>query len=224
MKLGIISDVHSNLSAFQSVLKELDGKVDKIVSAGDLVGYYPHPNEVIELFREHEIKTILGNHDVATILNDTSWFNYYAVKAIEYTQESITEENMRFLRSLRRRESMRISSYIIAIIHGSPRNDDEYIYEEMVGESFLRDTGSDILILGHTHVPFIRRFSNGIIINPGSVGQPRDGNPKASYAVLDFDTMSAEIVRVEYDIDATRRAVMEAGLPLPLGERLVLGL
>lgn len=223
MKIGIISDVHSNLPAFQKVLQELRN-VDKIIHAGDIIGYNAHPNEVTQIFKAKDILSINGNHDRATISGDISWFNEIAAEAIQWTRKVLSPENLAFLRRLKTREFLQLNGIKIAIIHGSPYNDDEYIYENDLNSNFLKDVDAKILILGHTHVPYIKKFDNGMILNPGSVGQPRDENWKASYAILELEGQRAKIYRTEYDLEATIKAICKNNLPVSLANRLLYGL
>lgn len=222
MKLGIISDVHSNLIALKKVLSELKD-VGMIIHAGDIVGYNPYPNEVVKIFREKNIFSILGNHDMAVITGDTSGFNPFAAKAVYWTRNVLSDENLSFLKTLKKREKIKIGKTNIAVIHGSPWDDNEYVYENGLSKNFLDEVNAEILVYGHTHIPCFKKFDNGIIINPGSVGQPRDGNKKASFAVFDVDSKSVEIKRTGYDIKAVTRKIIEYKLPDILAYRLPLG-
>ena len=222
MKLGIISDVHSNLIALKKVLSELKD-VGMIIHAGDIVGYNPYPNEVVKIFREKNIFSILGNHDMAVITGDTSNFNPVGAEAVCWTRNVLSDENLCFLKSLKKREKIKIGNTNIAVIHGSPWDDDEYVYENGLSKKFLDEVNAEILVYGHTHVPCLKKFGNGIIINPGSVGQPRDGNPKACFCILDPDKKSAEIKRIDYDINTVMQKIIEYKLPDILAYRLPLG-
>lgn len=217
MQVAVIADIHSNLPALEAVLEEV-GRLP-IYCAGDVVGYNPFPNEVIALLRERRAVSILGNHDYAVLSGDTSWFNPIAAAAIEWTARDLTQDSLGYLRSLPR-------SYENAIymVHGSPKNPlEEYVYGDAPDYQLLEmfdHTRRDIIVLGHTHVPFIRRLGGRLVFNPGSVGQPRDGDPRASYAILDTEEREVEIDRVGYDIDAVARAILDRGLPQPLALRL----
>ncbi len=221
MKLGIISDVHSNVVALKKVLSGLKD-VEMIIHAGDIVGYNPYPNETIQVFREKNIFSILGNHDRAVITGDTSGFNPFATDAVYWTRNVLSDENLRFLKTLKNREKIKIGNTNIAVIHGSPW-DDEYVYENRLSKNFLDEVNAEVLVYGHTHVPCFKKFDKGIIINPGSVGQPRDGNPKACFCILDLDKKTVEIKRTDYDIKAVAQKIMEYKLPDILAYRLPLG-
>ncbi|MBU3902241.1 MAG: metallophosphatase family protein [Candidatus Thermoplasmatota archaeon] len=222
MKLGIISDVHSNVVALKKVLSELKD-VEMIIHAGDVVGYNPYPNEVVKIFREKNIFSLLGNHDMAVITGDTSNLNHVAAETVRWTRNVLSDTNIGFLKSLKKREKIKIGKTNITVIHGSPWNDDEYVYENDLSKKFLDEVNAEILVYGHTHVPCLKKFGNGIIINPGSIGQPRDGNPKASFAAFDTDKKSADIKRTNYDIKAVTQKIMEYRLPDILAYRLPLG-
>ena len=219
MKIAIISDIHGNLTALNTVLEEIGDM--RILCCGDIVGYNPWPNEVIEIVINKKIASVMGNHDFATVIGNTSDFNPIAARAIEWTIEKIMEDNIEFLKSL----PLKYNDENFVIVHGSPRDQlNEYVYpEHPYIESFLEDITQDILILGHTHIPFVKRFSDKVILNPGSVGQPRDGNPYASYAILDAEKKEVDIKRVKYDIEEVADRIIKECLPVELAMRLFHG-
>ncbi|MCD4746083.1 MAG: metallophosphatase family protein [Bacteroidales bacterium] len=223
--LGIISDVHANSIALISVLFELRrAKVDMIISAGDIIGYNPYPNETIKLFQYFCIQSIYGNHDKAAITRDTSSFNSYAKKSMEWTINELFPQNLEYLKSLKSKKNFYIDGIKILIVHGSPHNENEYIYpENILLPNILLDNNADIIILGHTHIQFSVKFDEGIIINPGSVGQPRDRNPFAAYAIFDTKSKQFALNRVEYNLDKVIKAIKNAKLPEELGIRLKFG-
>jgi len=219
VKIAVISDIHGNLIALNTVLEEIDNM--KILCCGDLVGYNPWPNEVVEVVIDNKIISVMGNHDFATITGNTEDFNSIATGAIEWTREKIKKSNIKFLESL----PLNYKGENFLIVHGSPRDPlNEYVYLEhpYIG-SFLEGIRQDILILGHTHVPFVKKFSDKVIFNPGSVGQPRDGNPKASYAILDTEKKEVEIKRVSYNIKEVADKIIKENLPEELAMRLFYG-
>ena len=220
--LALISDIHGNLPALKVVLERIED-ADAILCAGDLVGYNPWPNEVIWEIKMRNIPCIRGNHDRAVIYDDYSRFNPYAATAASWTRAQLTEENMKYLYSLKDNLILEVEGKRIAVHHGAPFDEDRYIYPADVTEELLGYDNADILVLGHTHVPFVKVFDSGVIINPGSVGQPRDGDPRASYALVDLKNRKYEIKRVEYPIDEVYEKIIEEGLPAFLGERLYIG-
>ncbi|HEY3420709.1 MAG TPA: metallophosphoesterase family protein [Methanomassiliicoccales archaeon] len=221
MRTAIISDVHANLPALKAVLAEIDGMgINHIISAGDVVGYYPYPNEVIQLFRERSVVGIAGNHDRTVIRTQVTSMNHAAGEAARWTARELTESSRAYLAGLPPRTHVTIGGKLIGLYHGSPRDDVEYVFEEEAGPELLKLSGTRLLIMGHTHVPFIHRSKEGTIVNPGSVGQPRDGDPRAVFVVHDSTKDDFTIRRTEYDIESVVKAVERAGLPNDLGERL----
>lgn len=225
MLIGLIADVHSNAVALESVLYAMDKMgVERILHAGDIIGYNPYPNETVELFIEHKIISILGNHDRALISGDYSDFNPYAAASLMWTKKVISPRNFDYILSLKNREHFTVENMHIVAIHGSPRDVDEYIYPVNVSAHFLAVAKADLLVLGHTHVQFKKEFSLGILLNPGSVGQPRDENPDSAYAVYDTVTGSVRLKRAGYDIEKVIKDMQNAHLPDKLGLRLRFGL
>lgn len=221
MKFALISDVHANIIALQAVLKDIDGReVDAILSAGDVVGYYPYPVETIALFRERRIISIQGNHDRAVLNAGDINFNPMARSAVTWTADHIDDRSREFLRGLPRHLSIELDGVRVSMYHGAPFDDDYYLFEDEADESLLAMANCDLLVLGHTHVPFIRRHPGGIILNPGSVGQPRDGDPDPSYAIYDTVRRRAMYLRVPYDVTEVVERTLRAGLPRSLAERL----
>ncbi len=224
MLVGLIADVHSNAIALREVLSTLDAiGAEKILHAGDIIGYNPYPDETVELFKKKKIISILGNHDRALITGDTSDFNPYAAAALRWTKSTISPDNIDYIRGLENVEHINLQDIRITLVHGSPKDPDEYIYPEDVESDLLKAGDCDILILGHTHVQFKKEHPEGIIVNPGSVGQPRDGNPRAAFAVLDTDTRKIKLERASYNIEKVIEDMLAAHLPEKLAFRLRAG-
>lgn len=213
MKVAVIGDVHSNVYALESVLLDIKRRdIDCILGTGDLVGYLPYPNEVVELFRKHNILSVQGNHD-ALIGNDyaitNSMLNGLEEKELQanasrhYTNKTITDENRKYLKYMTKSIRMDISGKSIAIVHGSPSSQKEYLYNEE--EALLKWSeriNEDILICGHTHIPYVNYIGEKVFINAGSVGKPKHGNGNATYVVLDVkDKVHCEIIEVPYEKD-----------------------
>ena len=241
MKYGMISDIHSNLEAFNVVLEAIK-VTDKIICLGDLVGYGPDPNECVETLKSMSIPVVAGNHDKATTGEmDISWFNRDAADAIKWTQAEIKETNLEFLKSL----PLSLDLEGFQIVHGSLREPlEEYItsiFEAMPTFELMK---KPLLYVGHSHVPLcivmkkdgsfdgwvlgdgdivkLKEFKK-VIINPGGIGQPRDGDPRASYGIYDTDENEFSLFRVPYDIEKVQEKMKKAGLPVPLIERLAFG-
>lgn len=242
MRYGILSDIHSNFDALIAVVRELDGLgLDALVCLGDIVGYGPNPNECCDLLRERGCIAIAGNHDEAAVSpHEADSFNALARTAIAWTRDELTPSNREYLRSLPR--DYRFDSF--AIVHGAPTFHFDYILNVVDAESAFERVTSPVTFVGHTHVAevfyqndqgrtFHQRLSGGgrievapqfrYIINPGSVGQPRDRNPQASFAYFDDAAGIIEVRRVTYDVMRVRERMEHANLPPQLGDRLSIG-
>jgi len=239
MRLAVLSDIHANLAALDAVRDDLPD-VDEIWACGDIVGYGAQPNEVIRRLQEMGARSVMGNHDGAALGTvDVGWFNPDAARAIAWTAEVADDNTRSYLASLPevRREGE------LTAVHGSPRDPTwEYITGAQAAAENLDAFDTRLCLHGHTHVPVIFRADEGrveivpatpdesisirggrLLLNPGSVGQPRDGNPASSYLLLDTEAGVAEFRRVRYDIAATQALMREAGLPSRLVERLSYG-
>ncbi len=226
MRLLILSDVHSNLAALEAVLEDA-GRWYAGISAGDVVGYGPNPEGCVDKLMLKGFRCAKGNHDSAVYDGDSSWFNDDAQDAIKINRGQLSTGSIRWLGSQPTELRLKLDGLDIIAYHGSPTEPlTSYIYPrdaEAQADSFLEHTGADIIILGHTHIPYTVERKGKFIINPGSVGQPRDGDPRASYLVLETDPLTAELRRVVYSIDATAEAIDAAGLPHRFATRLYRG-
>lgn len=221
MRWGLISDIHSNAPALRAVLDDLERLgVERVLCAGDVVGYYPFPNETIEMMAEARIISIQGNHDRAVLNVNPSMMNPQAADAVLWTASVLSANNRRLLSVMPPNTTVRSDRRAMSVYHGSPRDPLEYVYEEDASAGLLRMARCSVLVLGHTHVPYAKRFPDGLIVNPGSVGQPRDGDPRASYSIVDTEEGSVENHRVEYDLEAMEHRFERTNLPRWLLERL----
>ena len=218
MEIGVISDVHGNTVALDAVFADMPA-VDALACAGDVVGYNPWHAECVAAVRERSIPTVSGNHDRAVASETRFAFNSMAGAGVAHARETLTEDQIEWLRSLP--TTRREFDGRVRIVHGHPENPDRYTYTEEFSPDLLGE--EDVLVLGHTHVQGHERFDEGVVMNPGSVGQPRDDDPRAAYAVLDLDDLTVTEHRVEYDIDRVREAVAAADLPARIGDRLAEG-
>ena len=224
MRLGVISDVHSNIHALRSAVEVMDAeRIEKIFFAGDAVGYGANPNECCDTLRRICHRSIRGNHDEAVVTKIFSGLNPYAHAAANWTIGVLNESARMFLESLRPSANEVIDNRTIAMYHGSPRTMNEYVYSESAQEDILDIAKADLVILGHTHMPYVKEFTRGIILNPGSVGQPRDSDPHGSLAVVETDPLRCRIIRFGYPIDDAAKAIRDQGLPHVLAERLRIG-
>jgi putative phosphoesterase len=218
MEIGVLSDIHGNRVALQRVLEDMPS-VDGLVCAGDVVGYNPWHAECVETVSDRSIPTVMGNHDRA-VAGDTSFrFNSEAGAGVSHARETLDDEHIEWLAGLP--ESRRVFDDRVKLVHSHPENRGMYTFPRQFSPTLLGD--EDVLVLGHTHQQHHEQYDAGIVMNPGSVGQPRDGDPRAAYAVLDLDAMTVTEHRVSYDIERVQQAVDAAGLPAHIGERLETG-
>jgi len=243
MKIGIISDIHSNSEAINSVLKTIE-KVDEFICLGDIVGYGADPNYCIEKIKDLNCRCIGGNHDFAVAGKvNINYFNYAARAAILWTSGQLKKENLNFLNDLSKKIEFKNNVFAV---HGSPQNPLlEYILDKDTARLIFSKFDFKIYFIGHSHLAGCfsfnennnqidyMNFSHGghieinknkrYIINCGSVGQPRDGNPKASYGIYDLKCGIVNIYRVSYPIHLTQYKIINAGLPRSLADRLSYG-
>ena len=218
MQIAVLSDLHSNWVALQAVLADLDN-VDAVVCAGDVVGYNPWPGECVDAMVEREVPTVMGNHDRAVVGGTSFGFNSMAQAGVEHSRSELDDAQIEWLRSLP--DERTVFDGRVRIVHGHPDDPDRYTYPDDFGPDLLDD--EDVLVMGHTHVQHHEIYDDGVVMNPGSVGQPRDGDERAAYALLDLDTLAVEERRVPYEISNVQRAIRDAGLPEKLAARLAQG-
>jgi putative phosphoesterase len=200
------------MPALEAVLSELEEKnVNKILCAGDLVGYYTRPKKVVEEIRDRGIPAVKGNHDEG-VSGGSFRFNPKARKALKYSREKLSKENRKFLEELPERKRFERGGLDVFVAHGSPRRPlSEYLMPRDADEShrdFFNDN-PDVVVLGHTHMAFNREVNGTLFMNPGSVGKPRDGDPRPSYAVLDTESRSVQHFRTLYDWKSFSEEVRE---------------
>jgi predicted phosphodiesterase len=245
MRVTVVSDVHSNLAALDSVLRHARDQraLDAVWSLGDLVGYGPQPNEVIARLAEHSALSVSGNHDLAASGRiDTADFNGDAAIACAWNAAELNEDSSGYLGALP--EIASPSNATCVLCHGSLRDPTwEYMVTEDAAQAQFALMEVPWSFVGHTHIPLAiemtkdgnlhaRRPDSGdkiplmgrrLILNPGGVGQPRDGDPRACYAILDTDTQTVEFWRVPYPVEKTQNLMSQAGLPIRLIQRLAVG-
>ena len=228
MRLLVVSDIHGNLTALREVLDDA-GEHDLALCAGDIAGYGPKPGECVDAVRGLNARCVVGNHDVEVTTGEPLGSNPYAAQAIRIHRRILDPEQKGWLGGLPRSLELDLDGFKVAVFHGSPLQPlREYVFPveaQMRAKQFLESTGADMIILGHTHMPYVVRTGRGMIVNPGSVGQPRDGDPRASYAMVDLAGGEVEVAnrRVEYDIDLVASRIREQGIPEPLASRLYVG-
>ena len=246
MKYAIISDLHANLEALQAVLEDASSRVDAVICLGDIVGYNANPHECLRLVRETCAVVIAGNHDQAACgVRRYDDFNDWARQAMDWTRRQLSAAEVAYLKAMP--DTAPFGNGWLAA-HGSPRDTDEYLFDALGFESAfdvlrrLRPATRGCFV-GHTHLPMIWECraegqvvqvgaqsrtvtldpASRYIVNPGSVGQPRDGSPLAAYAILDEAAAAVEFRRVPYDIAAAQEKIYDAMLPPLLAERLAIG-
>lgn len=228
-RIAIFSDLHGNLAAGEAVLAAIDAEApDAIYCLGDLVGYGAFPNETTELIRSRDIPTIMGNYDdgVGFDRNDCGCAYKDAEEeargqqSLIWTRRVTTELNKAYLRTLHPEIRYEVEGQRFRLVHGSPRRMNEYLFEDRDPRSLeriARSADCDVLIFGHTHKPWVREIENVLFINDGSVGKPKDGDPRAAWALIEVtedQPISVDIRRVPYDIARMATAIRAAdGLP-----------
>lgn len=216
MKIAIISDIHSNIYALEAVLKDIESKnVDLIACTGDLVGYGTRPNEVIETIRKNRVLTIMGNYDDAI-------GNYRLVcgcdykdpkdaekasASMSYTLQNTSEENKAYLRNLPKDSIITFNDKTIRFVHGSTRLINEYLKENStVATEVMSELKEDILVCGHTHIPYTKEYNGKLLVNAGSVGKPKTDNPNANYVIIYLQN-SDEVSKVQSKVEVEIREV-----------------
>ena len=243
MRVVIVADIHSNLEAFEAVLAHAaaHGAVDRLWCLGDVVGYAADPSACIALLRQYPHAAVAGNHDLAAVGQlPTDDFNAAAAWAAAWTARQLSAEERQYLSSL----PFVAVEGDFTLVHGSLRSPEwEYLLSAAAAAEHLRLQETPYGLVGHSHIPFVAFEREGsmaamaaledgailelgeerLVVNPGGVGQPRDGDPRASYAAHDFEARTLTLHRVEYDIERTQRKILGAGLPGRLAERLAHG-
>jgi putative phosphoesterase len=241
MQIALLSDIHGNLPALEVVLRDIDERTfDAIYCLGDLGGYGAQPNEVQEAIMARRYPTISGNYDQNVGFDGPDCGCHY-IKPLDiamsdisfaWTKERTTDENKAWLRGLPMEIRLQIEGKRILFCHGSPRDNTEYLFANR-SDGYLRqftaggraDAHADVIVFGHTHVPYHRIVDGVHFVNTGSVGRPKDGDPRAGYCILtvDRDVVSSEQVRMPYDVELASSRLIDAGLPEYFAEYLRAG-
>jgi diadenosine tetraphosphatase ApaH/serine/threonine PP2A family protein phosphatase len=227
VKLAIISDIHANLEALQTVLKRLEKEaVDQIVCLGDVVGYGANPEECVDLVRAHCGICVMGNHDAALAdVIQLQYFNAYARSAIEWSRKIVSPKSLDYLKSL----PMTHVIEDILLVHATPREPAAWNYIHTAEDAipnFKAMQPSTACFIGHSHIParFDSEDKSQMIVNIGSIGQPRDRDPRAACGIYDTETRHFEQIRESYDVQAAAQKIRDAGLPEFLASRLFIGM
>lgn len=235
MRIAFISDIHANQPALLNVLEDMTwNRVDRIYCLGDLVGYGPHPNQVIDTIRHTRIETIMGNYDEGVGFEKGDCGCAYVTDedmangqiSIDWTTEAVTPDNKEFLTRLKDKIEFTVDGYKFLLVHGSPRRINEYLHKDRPESSLkraLEGLDIDVLLCGHTHIPYHRVIDGVHVINDGSVGKPKDGDPRACYAIIDTKRFRVEYKRVSYPVESVADQLIKAGLPEVYAEALRTG-
>jgi len=237
-KLGraaVITDIHANLPALRAVLARIDElDIERVFCGGDLVGYGPHPDQVCALIAGHEMPTIYGNYDYAIARDERDCGCAYVTphdrelgqRSVDWTLANTSEQSKDFMRGLPFDLHFPLGHATVHLVHGSPRKVNEYLFEDKPGALYERLAAAEsdpVLGVGHTHKPWVHAYGSVLFVNCGSVGKPKDGDPRAAFAVLTAsgNDVRAQIERVAYDAKAVAVEVRNAGLPGEFADKLV---
>jgi putative phosphoesterase len=214
MRVAFISDVHANFPALSAVLSDLPD-VQRVVHAGDIVGYNPFPQRVIDRFRTLGIESIAGNHDRGLVDPSAFEFHPYARAVLDWTRDELTDDDVAFVKDLPSTLEIALGGDTITVVHGSPGGVDDYLYPTDLTLDLIHEISesTDVFVWGHTHYPLITSVNGVLLVNPGSVGQPRDGDWRASYAVWDSSDGTVELRRCAYDVTAVVEKLRAESLP-----------
>lgn len=228
-RIAVLSDLHGNSAATRAVLADIDGEMpDRVYCLGDLVGYGPEPNETIELIRERQIATIMGNYDDGVGFDRDDCGCAYkdagererGQQSLMWTREAVTSEHKDWLRTLPPEIRLDVDGVRLRLVHGSPRRMNEYLFEDRDTNSLARIARSadcDVLLFGHTHIPWSRTIDGVRMINTGSVGKPKDSDPRAAWVLLEIGPkgqLTSDVRRIDYPISSMADAIRAAdGLP-----------
>jgi putative phosphoesterase len=234
-RVAVITDIHGNLPALTTALQRIDDLgIEPVYCGGDLVGYGPWPNEVCALIQERDIPTIYGNYDYAIGRDEEDCMCAYPSKhdrdlgqlSVYWTLEHTSQASKDFMRALPFDLRFELGGHRVRLVHGSPRKVNEYLFEDKPARTFERiaaGSDCDVLVFGHTHKPWIHEYGGVLFVNCGSVGKPKDGDPRGGFAVLEVagNRVEARIERFDYDAEYAASQVAESGLPGEYADKLL---
>lgn len=238
MRLAVVADIHANLPALEAVMKDMARReVEGVVNLGDIVGYGPHCDEIVEALEKAEMQGVVGNYDLAVLAEDETHGRELFLKpdlgpvareVFTWTRQHTGAATRQYLAELPAQLYMEEQGLTMLFTHGSPERPNEYLGADTPQErleELFEGTGADIMVVGHTHLPLVREVGDNLLINPGSVGAPKDGDPRASYLILDTEgQFRAEHVRVTFDVESFARFCVSSGLPKSQAEAFTKGL
>lgn len=236
MRIAAIADIHSNIYALEAVIKDIENKnVDLIVCLGDLVGYSTFSDEVIDLIRQRKIMTIMGNYDEAVGRElmicgcdypDPKDMENASI-SLNWTIDNTSEDNKAFLRDLPKEMKLTFENKRVVFLHGSTRMLNEYLKENSKeAEEVMAEFDNDILVCGHTHKPYYKKYGEKLLVNAGSVGKPKSGNPNANYVIIDMKDNNVDVEKIEvaYDYEIVAKAIEDNELPKEFAEIIRTGI
>jgi len=234
--VAVITDIHGNLPALQAALARIEELgIESVFCGGDLVGYGPHPNEVCALIAERDIPTIYGNYDYAIARDEEDCGCAYVTPhdrklgqlSVDWTLTHTSQDSKDFMRGLPFDLRFAVADVDVHLVHGSPRKVNEYLFEDKPARLYERLAAAErdrVLVFGHTHKPWVHQYGEVLFVNCGSVGKPKDGDPRGAVAVFRAaaNSVDVSIERVDYDAEAVAAEVREAGLPGEFADKLVM--
>ncbi|MCY6371778.1 metallophosphoesterase family protein [Clostridium ganghwense] len=230
MKIAVMSDIHGNITALEAVLEDIKKRdVDTMVCLGDLVGYGPFPNEVIDLIRKENILVIMGNYDAAVVSNDIKYIQDNELNrnfALPWSVNEVNEKNKKYLKRLPEDITVVDKGRVITFVHGSTRKINEYLKENSKeAQEVMESYDREVLVCAHTHVPYEKKYGEKLLVNDGSVGKPKIGRPNCTYSILtcDENTVDVEMVEVPYNYEKIIKAMEERNFPEKLIESIRTG-
>jgi putative phosphoesterase len=226
-KLAVLADVHGNLHALEAVIKDAERRgISVFLNAGDFLGYGAFPNEVISLLRAKNALSIIGNYDVEVMKKGNEGKGEKKL-ALKFAKNELAKSCENYLRSLPRSITLDMVGKKVLMVHGSPESIEEHIYPDTPEKrlkELARTVDAHVVIVGHSHLQFVRESDGVLFINPGSVGRPDDGNPQTAYAVVSSNPLSVELVRLDYDVEAAADALRKKGAPESFAQMLLRGM
>ena len=225
-KIAVLADIHANLHALHAVIQDAEKRgIDVFLNAGDLIGFGPFPNEVVEFLHSKNVISIVGNYDLEVIKNDAKGRGAKKI-AFEFAKKELAKSCESYLLSLPQGVRLGIAGKKLLMVHGSSESMEEHLYNDTPVERFqaLADAAkTEVLIVGHSHEQFYKEVNGVLFVNPGSVGRPGDGNPQAAYAIMGFAPLNVELVRLDYDVAAAADALRKKKLPESFAQMLLRG-
>ncbi|WP_027624145.1 metallophosphoesterase family protein [Clostridium lundense] len=220
MKIAVISDIHGNIIALKNAIEDIERrKVDLIINLGDFVGYGPYPNEVIDYIREKKIISVKGNYDASVVQNKFVYIRDTEINkfSLPYAVSMLREDNREYLNNLPKTLTMEFEGKNITFVHGSTRSINEYLKEDSKEvEEVMQEFKGDILVCAHTHIPYLKKYDNKIIINEGSIGKPKIGRPNSTYVLLNIEEnkdIEVEFIEIAYNYEAIIVEMKKKGFP-----------